>query len=111
MKKHLSTILLVVIILAGLSLLLYPSFSNYWNERHQSVAIQSYGEQVAQMDNSAAQQLLQQARAYNRTLLDRENRFVLSDAEAAQYEGLLDVTGTGIMGYVEIPSLDCMLPI
>lgn len=111
MKKHLSSILLVVIILAGLSLLLYPSFSNYWNERHQSVAIQSYGEQVAQMDNSAAQQLLQQARAYNRTLLDRENRFVLSDAEAAQYEGLLDVTGTGIMGYVEIPSLDCMLPI
>ena len=111
MKKHLSTILLVVIILAGLSLLLYPSFSNYWNERHQSVAIQSYGEQVAQMDNSAAQQLLQQARAYNRTLLNRENRFVLSDAEAAQYEGLLDVTGTGIMGYVEIPSLDCMLPI
>ena len=111
MKKHFSTILLVVIILAGLSLLLYPSFSNYWNERHQSVAIQSYGEQVAQMDNSAAQQLLQQARAYNRTLLDRENRFVLSDAETAQYEGLLDVTGTGIMGYVEIPSLDCMLPI
>ena len=111
MKKHLSTILLVVIILAGLSLLLYPSFSNYWNQRHQSMAIQSYGEQVAQMDNSAAQQLLQQARAYNRTLLDRENRFVLSDAEAAQYEGLLDVTGTGIMGYVEIPSLDCMLPI
>ena len=111
MKKHLSSILLVVIILAGLSLLLYPSFSNYWNERHQSVAIQSYGEQVAQMDNSAAQQLLQQARAYNRTLLDRENRFVLSDAEAAQYEGLLDVTSTGIMGYVEIPSLDCMLPI
>ena len=111
MKKHFSTILLVVIILAGLSLLLYPSFSNYWNERHQSMAIQSYGEQVAQMDNSAAQQLLQQARAYNRTLLDRENRFVLSDAETAQYEGLLDVTGTGIMGYVEIPSLDCMLPI
>ncbi|MGN0185474.1 MAG: class C sortase [Aristaeellaceae bacterium] len=111
MKKHLSSILLVVIILAGLSLLLYPSFSNYWNERHQSVAIQSYGEQVAQMDNSAAQQLLQQARAYNRTLMDRENRFVLNDAEAAQYEGLLDVTGTGIMGYVEIPSLDCMLPI
>ena len=111
MKKHFSTILLVVIILAGLSLLLYPSFSNYWNQRHQSMAIQSYGEQVAQMDNSAAQQLLQQARAYNRTLLDRENRFVLSDAETAQYEGLLDVTGTGIMGYVEIPSLDCMLPI
>ena len=41
MKKHFSTILLVVIILAGLSLLLYPSFSNYWNERHQSMAIQS----------------------------------------------------------------------
>ena len=111
MKKHFSTILLVVIILAGLSLLLYPSFSNYWNERHQSMAIQSYGVQVAQRDHSAAQPLLQQARAYNRTLLDRENRFVLSDAETAQYEGLLDVTGTGIMGYVEIPSLDCMLPI
>ena len=59
MKKHLSTILLVFVFLAGLSLLLYPSFSNYWNERHQSVAIQSYGERVAQMDNSAAQQLIE----------------------------------------------------
>ena len=111
MKKHLSTILLVVVILAGLSLLLYPSFSNYWNERHQSVAIQSYGERVAQLDNSAARQLLDEARAYNATLPGRENPFVLSDAEMAEYEGLLDVTGTGVMGYVEIPSLDCMLPI
>ena len=111
MKKHLSTILLVVVILAGLSLLLYPSFSNYWNERHQSVAIQSYGERVAQLDNSAAQQLLREARVYNATLPGRENPFVLSDAEMAEYEGLLDVTGTGVMGYVEIPSLDCMLPI
>lgn len=111
MKKHLSTILLVVVILAGLSLLLYPSFSNYWNERHQSVAIQSYGERVAQLDNSAARQLLDEARAYNATLPGRKNPFVLSDAETALYESLLDVTGTGVMGYVEIPSLDCMLPI
>lgn len=111
MKKHLSTILLVFVFLAGLSLLLYPSFSNYWNERHQSVAIQSYGERVAQMDNSAAQQLMEEARAYNRLLVGKTNRFVLSDDEMARYEGLLNVTGTGIMGYVEIPALDCMLPI
>ena len=111
MKKHLSTILLVVVILAGLSLLLYPSFSNYWNERHQSMAIQSYGERVAQLDNSAARQLLDEARAYNATLPGIKNPFVLSDAETALYESLLDVTGTGVMGYVEIPSLDCMLPI
>ena len=111
MKKHLSTILLVFVLLAGLSLLLYPSFSNYWNERHQSVAIQSYGERVAQMDNSAAQQLIEEARAYNRLLVGKENRFVLSDDEMTRYEGLLNVTGTGIMGYVEIPALDCMLPI
>ena len=111
MKKHLSTILLVFVFLAGLSLLLYPSFSNYWNERHQSVAIQSYGERVAQMDNSAAQQLIEEARAYNHLLVGKENRFVLSDDEMTRYEGLLNVTGTGIMGYVEIPALDCMLPI
>ena len=111
MKKHLSTILLVFVFLAGLSLLLYPSFSNYWNERHQSVAIQSYGERVAQMDNSAAQQLMEEARAYNRLLVGKANRFVLSDDEMARYEGLLNVTGTGIMGYVKIPALDCMLPI
>ena len=111
MKKHLSTILLVFVFLAGLSLLLYPSFSNYWNERHQSVAIQSYGERVAQMDNSAAQQLIEEARTYNRLLVGKENRFVLSDDEMTRYEGLLNVTGTGIMGYVEIPALDCMLPI
>lgn len=111
MKKHLSTILLVIVLLAGLSLLLYPSFSNYWNTQHQSVAIRSYSESVQQLDTRVSEQMLAEAQAYNRTLPGKEDRFFPSEEESEQYAALLDVTGTGIMGYIEIPRMDCMLPI
>ena len=52
MKKKLPTILLFVVLLIGLSLLLYPTFSDWWNSFHQSQAVTSYVEQVANIDNN-----------------------------------------------------------
>lgn len=106
-----STIILVVILLAGLSLLLYPTVSDYWNSFHQSRAIESYDKAVAEIDTKEYDEMLEKAREYNASLWDRPDRYLPTEEETAEYESLLDVTGTGMMGYIEIPSIDCSLPI
>lgn len=111
MKKNLSTILLIVIFFVGLSLLLYPSISNYWNSFHQSHMIASYVEEVANMDQKKYDQLWQGAEDYNRALRDSYFHLTLNDEEYARYKKILDVTGTGIMGYIDIPKIKCSLPI
>jgi len=111
MKKNWSTILLIVILIIGLSLLLYPTFSDWWNSFHQSRAIASYTEQVANMDDEKYDEMWTAAWEYNQSLLENPNSFVLSDEQAVRYEQLLDVAGSGIMGYIEIPAIDVMLPI
>ena len=111
MKKHLSTILLVVALLAGVSLLLYPSLSNYWNSLHATQVVSNYAQQVQTMDRSRYETMWNDAVAYNRSLLTRSTDFALTDAQKRQYDALLNVDGTGIMGYLEIPALEVTLPI
>ncbi len=111
MKKHGSTILLILILLIGLSLLLYPSFADWWNSFHQTQAIASYSEAVAQMDDEKYEALWGEAWAYNRSLLNRPNDFLLSEEQKINYEALLDIGGNGIMGYIEIPKIKVTLPI
>ena len=111
MKKHLSTIFLVVLLLAGVSLLLYPTVSDYWNTLHATAAVTSYAQAVRELDNEKYEQMLQQAQEYNRGLLKRENPFLLGPEEREAYPSLLDLDGTGIMGYIEIPAIDVSLPI
>lgn len=110
-KGTLSTIILILVFLVGLSLLLYPSVSDYWNSFHQSKAIASYAEEVAEIDHDTYEQLWNDAQSYNRALLDKTNRYEMNDAERAEYESLLNVSGNGIIGYIEIPKIDCSLPI
>ena len=111
MKKHMSTIILIVILLAGLSLLLYPTVSDYWNKFHQSQAISDYAEAVADLDDETYERLWNEARAYNESLWTKGNRYSLPEAEYQEYESLLNVSGNGIMGYIEIESINCYLPI
>lgn len=115
MKKNrgnpMITIFLVLMLLAGLSLLLYPTVSNYWNSLHQSRAIAAYVEQVAQIDNETFDQLRGQARAYNRTLVGKAYRYDMTRQEREEYLGLLNVSENGIIGYIEIPDIHCELPI
>ena len=111
MKKHLSTILLVMILFLGVAILLYPTVSDYWNSFHQSRAIASYIEQIENIDPADYDREWALAREYNRALIQKPNRFLLSDEEYAEYESLLNLTGSGIMGYIEIPKISCSLPI
>jgi len=111
MKKHLSTIFLVLILFLGVAILLYPTVSDYWNSFHQSRAIASYIEQIENIDPADYEAEWEKARAYNAELVKKPNRFFMSDEEYAEYEKLLNVTGSGIMGYIEVPKINCTLPI
>lgn len=111
MKKHISTIILTVILMAGLSLLLYPTVSDYWNSLHQSRAIASYDETVASLDEETYEKFWEQAVAYNDALWQRLNRYYMTDEERAEYQSLLNVSGNGIMGYIQIPSINVSLPV
>ena len=110
-KRDFSTVILILVFLVGLSLLLYPSVSDYWNSFHQSRAIATYAEQVANIDNDRYAQLWEDARAYNQTLVGKQNRFQISEEERETYESLLNVGGNGIIGYIEIAKIGCSLPI
>ena len=109
--NRITLILLVVVLLVGLSLLLYPTVADYWNSRHQSRAIASYVDTVTELDADRYEELLAEARAYNAGLLQDENRFLPDEKDMEYYNSLLNVSGNGIMGYVEIPDIDVTLPI
>lgn len=110
-KKHISTIIIALIFLAGLGFLLYPTVSNLWNRAHQSRAIATYTKQVEKLDDSQNKEMLKAARKYNKSLLKKSDHWKLSKKDKKKYESFLDVSGTGIMGYIEVPKIDCSLPI
>ncbi|MBQ3182559.1 MAG: class C sortase [Clostridia bacterium] len=111
MKKHISTIILIFVFIVGLSLLLYPTVSDFWNSLHQSKAIATYIEQVADMDDDKYQKMLQDAYLHNASLLDREIPYVLEPKQKTNYYILLNPGELGIMAYVEVPSIGVSLPI
>ena len=110
-KKHLSTIILVIVFVIGLCLLLYPTFSDYWNSFHQSRAIANYATEVADIDDEEYKTIWKDAVAYNETLPQHSYRWKLSEEEEQEYEGLLNIGGNGMMGYIEIPKIKVSLPI
>ncbi len=111
MKHRKSTILLLLVFLIGLSLLLYPTVSDWWNSFHQSRAIAGYAEAVANLDDVSYAQYWTDAQAYNETLTGNNHRYQPTEEESAQYESLLNISGNGIMGYIEIPAIGVSLPI
>lgn len=112
MKKHVSTIVLVIILIVGLCVLLYPSVSNYVNQRDASYAIDSYDASVSQLTDEQKADILAQAAAYNDKLAEKGNQSFQSGApKDEEYESLLNVNGDGMIGYVTIKKLGVRLPI
>ena len=111
MKNKLTTILLILALFAGLSLLLYPTVSDYWNSLHASQAVADYAENVRNLEAEKYDQVLQDAKSYNQMLPYEQTTFALSEEEKEAYDALLDISGTGVMGYIEIPTVNISLPV
>ena len=99
-----------LIFLAGLSVMLYPTFSNWWNRNMASHTVSDYKETVAQIDTAEYEQMLEDARAYNEQLAQLYAPFTNFDAIPG-YDDILNISGTGVMGYVSIPNINVELPI
>ena len=110
-KDLLSNRALILIMIIGALIIAYPSFSDWWNSFHQTRAIASYVDAVANLNKEDYERMFAEAEAYNKTLIDKSDRYHLSEEEKKEYEKILDVTGTGIMGYVEIPKIHISYPI
>lgn len=111
MKKHLTTVIIILVALTGLSLLLYPTVSDLINSLSHRRAIYDYVHDVEQLDSKQYDDILNAAIEYNKKLAERGVSTSLSEEDEEYYNTLLDITGTGIMGYIEIPTVNISLPI
>ena len=110
MKKNRSNIILILIFLVGLSVMLYPTISDYINQKNQSRAVASYSEEVENLSDVDYQAYFDAADDYNRRLAETPDAFYRPE-EVSGYTDTLDVSGTGIMGYITIPKIGVELPI
>ena len=108
---RLFTIILVGIMMAGIGLLAYPSLADYWNSLHQSRAVMTYAEHVADMQTDEYERFLNSAREYNSALTETGIKWGLTDEEKAAYNEELNIDGSGIMGYIKIQKIQVTLPL
>ncbi len=110
-KGNATTALLFLIFLIGTALLLYPSVSNWWNSQHQSRAIASYSEVIQDLDEDKITEFLAGAESFNELIRSKKGLPYLHEDEIEEYNSVLDITGTGIMAYIEIPAINVSLPV
>ena len=111
LKKNGLTLILLLILLIGAGLIAYPSFADWWNSFHQSRAVASYAETAANMNTEEYERIISKSQAYNRKLSRSGILWTLDEDEEKEYKEQLDIGTSGIMGYIDIPKIDVMLPI
>lgn len=110
-RPQLSTIIMVAVLVLGLAIIAYPSVSDWWNSYHQTRAIAVYVDAVESTDPEIIEKMLQDARDYNERLSHNDNRYKMTDTELGEYESLLNLTGDGVMGFVQINCIGVNYPI
>lgn len=110
-KKQIPNIIFGVIFLVGLAIFLYPSVSNYINSKHQSRAITNYQTALESVSEEDYTRFWQEARKYNEELASKPMKLSLNEEELQEYNRILDPTGTGVMGFIEIENIGVNLPI
>lgn len=100
-----------IAMIAALGLIAYPTFSDWWNRMHQSYAVAGYVKQTKDMSGAERKAMLKAAHEYNEQLAANGDRWHMTDEQKREYNETLDVTGTGIMGYVTIPRIKVKLPV
>lgn len=102
---------MVIGLLVGIGLLVYPSIANYWNQFHQTRAIINYSDAVDKMSKEDYEKILESARKYNERLTERGLHWVMTDADREEYSKELNIDGNGIMGYISVPKFHIKVPI
>lgn len=110
MKKHFFSIAIFIMFIVGLSVLLYPAISEYINSKHASRVISEYNEKLSESSEDELEAVFAKADAYNKRLSDNPDAF-FDPSMISGYEDTLDITGTGIMGYIDIDRINVELPI
>ena len=110
-KKHFLTMIIMIVMLVGIGLLLYPSVANYWNQFHQTRAIMAYNDTVSSLSTEDYEKILNDAKEYNKKLGETGIVWKMSKAQKAEYEKQLAVDTSGIMGYVSVPKFHIKLPV
>ncbi|MBQ4284112.1 MAG: sortase, partial [Lachnospira sp.] len=105
-----TTIFFTLMLFVGVSVMLYPIVSDWWNSKVQSRAVANYEVAVANMDTSRTDRMIEKANEYNKKIARLEAPFVDFD-KVAGYDSTLNISGTGIMGYISIPVIQVELPI
>ena len=109
-KKIIVWILVSLFIIVDVAIALYPYVSDYVNSNSQSRVVAHYFDDVARIDETKTQEILEAAQTYNQTLLRKSDRFIFSEEETTEYNGLLN-TGVGVMGVLSIDKINVQLPI
>lgn len=111
MKKVILVTLAVLLFLGAAGVTVYPLVSNYVNDKYQSVVRSDYAKQITEMDTAELNKAKEAAKAYNDSLsIHQYNREAVEQA-SVDYADLLNLNGSGIMGYVEVPRIQINLPI
>ena len=110
-KEQKVNLILCLIILIGIGLLSYPSVADWWNSFHQSRAIASYATAVSQLDSEEFDRMFEEAEEYNRRLAVTGIKWSMTEGEIQEYNSILDISSSGMMGYIDIPRLRQTLPI
>ena len=110
-ELRISTILLIIVFAAGISLLLYPTISDWWNSFHQTQVITTYSDEAENLNEETYAALLESAAEYNEWLFASGHGLGLDDDELEEYEAQLSFGTTNVIAYIEIPKIDVYLPI
>jgi len=110
MKKHFFSIAILIMFIVGLSVLLYPAISDYLNSKHASKVISEYNDKLSVSSEEEIEAVFKKAEDYNKRLHDSPSAF-FEPSLVSGYKDTLDITGTGIMGYIDIDRINVELPI
>lgn len=115
MKRKVFDMIRILVLLVAFSVLLYPTVSNYLYEKNSSKVVSRYDEEAVRMGEEAKHRLIEEAQRYNQEMLkDIELLDPFSPGKKEvneRYESILNVNGSGMMGYIRIPTMDVELSI
>lgn len=111
MRKRFFSIFMWLILIIGISLLLYPTISEYWNSFHQTRAIATYQDKIKQLSPEEYKKIWADAKEYNRKLLQQPDRFTMTKKNRQLYDQQLAIADDGLMAYLEIPAIRVSLPV